>query len=111
MLKSVEYLGINYDPSIPEEESIARLLTVENEDKIRKFKKLFGSISYQTIVPYLKQEQYDELYRKTGDLGVMGQVLGFDSEVKNFSNDYIYPYVKQVYPDGLRKRNVSSKGG
>ena len=54
VMRSVEYLGINYDPCF-KVSSVNRLLKEENEEKIRELKKLFGTISYQTIVPYLNQ--------------------------------------------------------
>ena len=66
VLKSVEYLGINYDPSISEEDSVKKLLTRENDGKINDLENLFGSISYQTIVPYLKQNEYNKLQLQTG---------------------------------------------
>ena len=113
VMKSVEYLGINYDPTLPEMDSVNRLLTKEKESKIEQFKKLFGTISYQTIVPYLNQNQYDELYKQPGDLGLLGQVRDLEDDVSNFSRDYIYPAIGSVYPDGLRQRRVVSttKGG
>ena len=100
VMRSVEYLGINYDPSLSELDSVNRLLTKENEEKITQFKKLFGTISYQTIVPYLNQSQYDDLYKKSGDLGLLGQVRDLEHDVEDFSKEY-------------RRRRISSnsKGG
>lgn len=113
VMKSVEYLGINYDPTLPEMDSVNRLLTKESENKIEQFKKLFGTISYQTIVPYLNQNQYDELYKQPSDLGLLGQVRNLEGDVGDFNRDYIYPALGSVYPDGLRRRRVISttKGG
>lgn len=120
VMRSVEYLGINYDPILPEVTSVNRLLKKENEEKIKELKKLFGTISYQTIVPYLNQDQYDELYRNPSELGLLGQVRDLEHNVEDFRREYIYPSlesvyseIKPLYPEGLRRRRVpsSTKGG
>ena len=124
VMRSVEYLGINYDPLLPEVSSVNRLLKEENEEKIRELKKLFGTISYQTIVPYLNQNQYDNLYRNPNDLGIIGDKFtsleGLYDDASDFSREYIYPSlesvyseIKPLYPEGLRRRRVpsSTKGG
>ena len=86
VMKSVEYLGINYDPTLPEMDTVNRLLTIEKVSKIEQFKKLFGTISYQTIVPYLNQNQYDELYKQPNELEGDGFGFGFgdDDEEEHF---------------------------
>ena len=108
IMRSVEYMGINFDPSLSEEENIDRLLKVEDKTQVDDLQKLFKSISYQTIIPYTDQSKYDDIYQT----GVTG--LGFLDEdekyAKNLAQD-VEQFFFPVYPEGLRRRRKTAKGG
>jgi len=63
VMRSIEYLGINYSPSQNPLDAVNELITFDGEQKVANLTELYKTISYQTIIPFLNQRKYNKIQR------------------------------------------------